>query len=194
MRSTRSGKFRPIRARLSSSSTPSTDQRRFGRTRNCPPEGRLVAEIADAVDLAAHTGLRQGDLLKLSWSHIGEHEIIIATGKSRGRREAIIPLYPDLRNVLARIPKRSTTILTNRRGRPWGKGFASSFSRAKKLAGLDELHFHDLRRTAATRFYTAGLSERVIAEIMGWEEEHVGKIIRRYVGRAAATRAIIRQL
>jgi len=34
----------------------------------------------------------------------------------------------------------------------------------------------------------------VIAEIMGWEEEHVGKIIRRYVGRAAATRAIIRQL
>ena len=70
-----------------------------------------------------------------------------------------------------------------------GKGFASSFSRAKKLAGLDELHFHDLRGTAATRFYTAGLSERVIAEIMGWEEEHVGKIIRRYVGRAAATRA-----
>ena len=75
-----------------------------------------------------------------------------------------------------------------------GKGFASSFSRAKKLAGLDELHFHDLRGTAATRFYTAGLSERVIAEIMGWEEEHVGKIIRRYVGRAAATRATIRQL
>jgi len=34
----------------------------------------------------------------------------------------------------------------------------------------------------------------VIAEIMGWEEEHVGKIIRRYVGRAAATRATIRQL
>jgi hypothetical protein len=30
---------------------------------------------------------------------------------------------------------------------------------------------------------------------MGWEEEHVAKIIRRYVGRAAAaTRAIIRQL
>jgi integrase len=195
MRSTRSGKFRPIRARVSSSSTPSTDQRRFGRTRISPARrasGR--PRSPDAVDLAAHTGLRQGDLLKLSWSHIGKHEIIIATGKSRGRREAIIPLYPDLRNVLARIPKRSTTILTNRRGRPWGKGFASSFSRAKKLAGLDELHFHDLRGTAATRFYTAGLSERVIAEIMGWEEEHVGKIIRRYVGRAAATRAIIRQL
>jgi hypothetical protein len=35
---------------------------------------------------------------------------------------------------------------------------------------------------------------RVIAEIMGWEEEHVTRIIRRYVGRAAATKAIIRTL
>jgi integrase len=56
------------------------------------------------------------------------------------------------------------------------------------------LHFHDLRGTAATKFYVAGLSERVIAEIMGWEEEHVTRIIRRYVDRTAATKAIIRQL
>ena len=41
-----------------------------------------------------------------------------------------------------------------------------------------------------TRF----LPERVIAEIMGWEEDYVAKIIRRYVGRAAATKAIIAQL
>jgi transposase len=50
--------------------------------------------------------------------------------------------------------------------------------------------FHDLRGTAATKFYIAGLSERIIAEIMGWEEEHVARIIRRYVGRSAATNAI----
>ena len=49
-------------------------------------------EIAHAVDLASHTGLRLGDLLCLSWSHVGEDAITIATGKSRGRREAIIPL------------------------------------------------------------------------------------------------------
>jgi hypothetical protein len=34
----------------------------------------------------------------------------------------------------------------------------------------------------------------VIAEIMAWEEEHVARIIRRYVDRAAATRAILWQL
>ena len=57
-----------------------------------------------------------------------------------------------------------------------------------------DLHFHDLRGTAATRFYIAGLSERVIAEIMGWEEEYIAKIIRRYVGRSAATKAAIQRL
>ena len=154
-------------------------------------------DIAHAVDLAAHTGLRLGDLLRLSWAHVGDDAIIITTGKSKHRREAIIPLYDDLKKVLAAIPKRSTTILTNSKHRPWSKdGFGSSFNKAKIVAGMTDadLHFHDLRGTAATRFYTAGLPERVIAEIMGWEEDYVARIIRRYVDRGAATRAIIRQL
>jgi integrase len=155
-------------------------------------------EIAHAVDLAAHTGLRLSDLLRLSWSHIGQDAIIIAPGKGRRyRREAIIPLYDGLRTLLASIPKRSTTILTSSKRRPWtADGFGSSFNKAKIDADLADrdLHFHDLRGTACTMFYTAGLKERVIAEMMGWSEEQVARIIRRYVERAAATRAIIAQL
>jgi integrase len=67
-----------------------------------------LPEVAHAVDLAAHTGLRLSDLLRLSWSHVGEDAITFSTGESRGRREAIIPLYDDLRALLARIPKRAT--------------------------------------------------------------------------------------
>ena len=116
---------------------------------------------------------------------------------TRHARRAIIPLYDDLRSVLARIPKYSTTILTNSHWRAWKpNGFGTAFNRAKITAGMAErdLHFHDLRGTTATKFYVAGLSERVVAEIMGWQEEYVAKIIRRYVGRAAATKAVIRQL
>ncbi|MEY9699182.1 integrase [Bradyrhizobium diazoefficiens] len=80
------------------------------------------AEIANAVDLAGHTGLRLSDLLRLSWSHVGDDAIVLTTGKSRHRREAIIPLYGALRDVLARIPKRATTILTSSRRRPWTAG------------------------------------------------------------------------
>jgi integrase len=155
------------------------------------------ADIGFAVDLAAHTGLRLGDLLRLSWSHVGDDAITITTGKSKHRRTAIIPLYDDLRRVLASIPRRSTTILTNVRKRPWKpNGFGTAFNRAKIGAGMNDrdLHFHDLRGTAVTKFYIIGIPERVIAEIMAWEEEHVAKIIRRYVDRTAATKALIRQL
>lgn len=155
------------------------------------------AEIANAVDLAGHTGLRLSDLLRLAWSHVEEDAIVLTTGKSRHRREAIIPLYGALRDLLTRIPKRATTILTNSRRRPWtADGFGSSFNKAKIDAGMNErdLHFNDLRGTAATKFYIAGFSMREIAETLAWEEESVEKIIRRYVGRRAAIKARIKKL
>lgn len=150
-------------------------------------------EVGWAVDLAAHTGLRLGDLMKLSWNHVGEDAIVVRTGKTRS--EAIVPLYDALRDVLSRIPKRSTIILTNSKNRPW-KGFGASFTKAKAIAWPqgENLHFHDLRGTAATKFYIAGLTEREIAEIMGWEEESVKRIIRRYVDRKAAIKDRIRRL
>lgn len=160
-------------------------------------KGACSADVGFAVDLAAATGLRKGDLLRLSWSHIRDDRIEIATGKSNRRTVAVVPLYDELRDLLDRIPKRSTAVLTNNRRQPWtSDGFGTAFNRSKKDAGMAErdLHFHDLRGTAATRFYAAGLSERVIAEIMGWEEAHVARIIRRYVDRTALTRATIETL
>lgn len=156
-----------------------------------------ISEVWLAVELAAYSGLRLGDLVKLSWSHIGEHAITIRTGKSRGRKEAIVPLYSDLRGLLERIPRRSTTVLTNSNRRPWSKdGLATRFSENKQKAwpeGVD-LNFNDLRGTAATKFYIAGFSIRDIAEMMGWEEESVEKIIRRYVSLTAALKDRIRRL
>ncbi|KFL27059.1 integrase [Devosia sp. 17-2-E-8] len=153
--------------------------------------------IMQAVNLAAHTGLRASDLIRLSWSHVSENAIIMTTGKSRHRREVVIPLYDELRTLLAGIPKLSPVILTSSRETPWTvSGLNSSFYTAMQKSDLKsrDLHFHDLRGTAATKFYVAGLSERVIAEILGWEEETVAKIIRRYVGRNAAVKAVIEQM
>ena len=152
-------------------------------------------EVAHAIDLAAATGLRRGDLLRLCWSHVRDDCIVISTGKSNHKREAIVPLYDGLNAVLARIPKRSTAVLTDGQGKPWIYGsFGVAFNTAKKDAGLQHLHFHDLRGTAATRFYLAGLPERAIGEILGWEEASVGHIIRKYVDRSAAVKDIIRKL
>lgn len=171
-------------------------------------------EVAQAARLAALTGARESDLLKLGWSHVGDPATSLAiefkTGKSRGRRTALVPIYAELRTLLREIPKRATTVLTNTRGRPWsgGAGYWSSWNdavkaaiAAAKAAGQGELaaelaerHFHDLRGTAATKLHLSGLSEREIAEILGWSEDRVERLLDRYVKRDELLRDRIRRL
>jgi len=140
-------------------------------------------ELVWAANLAALTGLRRGDLLKLAWSNITGNRIEIATGKSRHRRKVVIPIGAELNALLAEIPKRAATVLTNTEGRPWASGFSASWQTAAKRAGLTDLHFHDLRGTAATRLFLAGFTVREIAETMGWAEQQVERLIDTYVKR-----------
>ena len=166
---------------------------------------KLVApdRIYLAARLTALTGLRRGDLLRLSWSHIDGREIRIPTSKSNRRLAARIPIYGDLRALLDTIPKLATTVLVNEDNHPWHQnGFSSAWQRAMsnlaKHRGVKKkhlnLHFHDLRGTAATRFYLAGFHEREIAAMLAWKEDQVQRIIDRYVRRDAILDDRIRRL
>lgn len=156
-------------------------------------EATSSAQMIAAFKLAALTGLRTSDLLRLSWNHIGPLAIEISTGKSQHRKTTLIPLYGELREHLATIPKRSTTVLTNQDGASWRTGFGSSFQKAKTRAGIDK-HFHDFRGTAATRMYLGGLDEREIAEIFTWSEDYVASMMRRYVKKDELLMDRIRRL
>ena len=151
--------------------------------------GNVSKEIGWAVHLAAFTGLRQGDLLRLSWPHIRDSYIEVPTAKRRKKSKKIkvarIPITRGLRKLLDTIPKRATTVLTNSYGLPWKQFFSSTWDTAMKKCGLAQrdLHFHDLRGTAATRFFLARLDEREIAVILGWSEDRVKGIIDHYVRR-----------
>jgi integrase len=149
-------------------------------------------EVMMCANLAALTGLRRSDVIRLSWSHVNEPWISIVASKNRQRVD--IPIYAELRELLDSIPKKATTMLTNSRGRPWSaNGWSTAWNRAKSAAGID-LHFHDLRGTAATRLYAADIAVRDIAWIMGWSETSVEKLIDRYVRKAERGRELIRRL
>lgn len=108
-------------------------------------------EVGWALKLACLTGLRRADLLRLSWSHVGEFAIEMSTGKSRRKKTAVVPLYAELRELLAVIPRRSPVVLTNSDGHPWKSGFSSSWNKVMLAAGEKTLHFHDARGTFATK-------------------------------------------
>lgn len=152
-------------------------------------------EVFRAAQLASLTGLRQGDLLALRWDQISDLAIEKATSKSGGQRSATIPLYRELRKFLATCPKVAETVLATSRGTPW-KGWGTDWNKAMRVSGLSEcgLRFHDLRGTAATKFFVAGFSEREIAVMLGWSEKQVERIIDRYVRRDAILRDRIERM
>lgn len=152
--------------------------------------------LKDAVELAVHTAARVGDLRALSWSNVGKSAVTYQPSKGRKRRTAVAPITPELRALLARIPRRnSTTILTSSRGLPWTEaGLSTAFQKAKREAGITGLRFHDLRGTAATKLIAAGVGLDDVATILGWSTETVREISRRYVSADAIADAMIARL
>lgn len=163
-------------------------------------------EVKEAVELAACTGLRRGDLVKLPWSAIGEHAIVWRTSKSRGKALVTIPLLPETKALLARIKARHaaematrvpskrkplpSTVLSSSYWRPWtATGLGSRFNDAKQASGID-VNLHDLRGTFATRCMIAGLTDQEIADILGWNTKDVAAIRVKYVDQARVVVAI----
>ncbi|MGB0922084.1 MAG: tyrosine-type recombinase/integrase [Alphaproteobacteria bacterium] len=155
-------------------------------------EGHTNAnELRLAAILAIYTGQRQGDLLKLCWTHIdaytdqsGVERKYIRYKQSKGDVDIMIPLHQDLLPWLEATPKRAITILTNREGHSWtSSGFKSSWQKAKVRAGkyLEDLHFHDLRGTAVTHLADAGCTNPEIAAITGHSLERVEQILKYYL-------------
>ena len=165
-------------------------------------------EVRWAVALAAATGLRRGDCLSLPWTAVKDRAVVIQTGKSRKRRSVVIPMTADVRATLDAIPRRAVTILTTSEGLPWtppGHGLGSGIRRARVAAleeakkargddaqsGLEGLHFHDLRGTAATLLVLAGVPVEEVAIICGWTVDEVNEIIRRYVADEAMAKGLL---
>lgn len=150
-------------------------------------------ELMGAVRLGAETGLRQGDLIRLTWTAIGPRSILWRTAKRS--RDVTIPITTAARAALDSMPRRAVTVLTTAKtGRPWtADGLRASLRAACKGAGVERT-FHDLRRTAATRLVGAGLSDAQVAGIMGWAERDVTVLRLRYVDQAAVVTALLDRL
>ncbi len=160
-----------------------------------PPHITALREIAPAdillaFELALGTGQRKGDLLKLGWSAYDGTRIRLRQGKRK--RLVDMPVTQALKAVLDAAPRTATTILAHN-GKPWAintKGQAINFSHhwrtAVIAAGLDGLHFHDLRGTACTSLAEAGATPSEIAAMLGWTVSTVNRMLDTYQAMTAA--------
>lgn len=147
------------------------------------------AEMQLALDLALWTGQRQSDLLQLGWSSYKNGRLTFRQGKRR--RKVDMPVPAPLKAILDAAPRRATTILTTAKGAPWTVKprpiyFMHEWRKVSVAAGLDGLHFHDLRGTTCTMLADAQCTPSEIAAVLGWSTKTVMEMLDRYQAMTAA--------
>ena len=154
-----------------------------------PADREAIAAVAPEwvtriLTVACETGLRPGDLCRLSRAHIEPtpqgRRLRVRTNKRK--RLATIPVTPELAAILDATPSDRLLILTGARGAALTPHRASEGLRQwRDKAGLsDELRLQDARGTAATRLLNVGLTLAEIASHMGWSIRHAANVIEHY--------------
>jgi integrase len=139
-------------------------------------------EMQQAMIMALHTGQRQGDLLRLRWDDYVDGFISLRQGK--GKRRVQVSVTQALGQTLGKMERRSTVILTTKTGQPWKSDyFKKQWRITSDAAGIQDLHFHDLRGTAVTMLAEAGCTVPQIASITGHSLRSVTDILDRYLAR-----------
>jgi len=143
-----------------------------------------------AMVLALHTGQRQGDLLLLNWTNYDGERISLHQGKARrGKQKGrliTIKCTKALKDTLDDLPKRSTLILTTKTGRAFQKRyFALQWEKTCMEAGIEDLHFHDIRGTTVTMLFQAGCNLGEIVSITGHSLRRAQDILDKYLARTS---------
>lgn len=122
-----------------------------------------------AVILGLYTGQREGDCIAMRWSQYdGDGFTVVQEKTAEPLWVACDPLLKEELDVWKRDAAAST-ILVNKRGRPWAKAsFSTLIAREiKRHVELTGLVFHGLRKSAAKTLAEAGCSAHEIQAITG---------------------------
>jgi integrase len=131
-----------------------------------------------------HLGTRLGELAKLQWSEVdlNRKEIVLKRYTTKIKEPRVLPIYGEMPHFLAMAKERRDRLyptcpwVFNRKGRQFKFQHETWNSRMEKL-GVPGLHFHDLRRTAASNLIQAGYSEDEAMKITGHKTR---KMFQRY--------------
>lgn len=123
-----------------------------------------------AVVLALSTGMRQGELLRLTWADIDfERHVIVLHETKSGERRAV-PLEGHALTViheLSKVRRIDTPLVFPGRKPGTSMGVRTSWEHGLRRAGIEDFRWHDLRHSTASYLAMNGASLAEIAEVLG---------------------------
>jgi integrase len=111
------------------------------------PSGRRSHWTKPAVQLALATAMRRGELLSLRWEHVDFQARTAFLPDTKNGDTRTVPLSSIAVQVLTVLPRHISGVVFP------VKAFTldAAFKRGLLRSGLEDVRFHDLRRTAITR-------------------------------------------
>jgi integrase len=131
--------------------------------------------LQEIVIFALNTGMRQGEILSLSWPDVDLFKRTATVVRSKNGEKRTIPLNRKAFAVLkAKARGRNITegyvfasdVGTKILARNLHRGFCA----ARKRTNIENFRFHDLRHTFATRLVQAGVDLYKVARLLGHKD------------------------
>jgi integrase len=146
---------------------------------------RQRAHLRPILICALDTGMRQGEIFSLRWRDVNlkKGEILVAAFNTKTMRARNISLTIRLAIELEALAK-------NAPRRPADRVFGindnvkRSFDAVRRASGIENLRFHDLRHTAATRLVSAHIPLSEVGRVLGHTQANTTY---RYVNANAET-------
>jgi integrase len=123
------------------------------------------SKLRPIIIMALDTGMRRGEILSLRWRDVDfeNKRVNIQAMNTKTLRSRSVPISPRLLDELNALTCRGQAQrvfgITDTVKRSWAT--------AKRVAGIADLRFHDLRHTCATRLVQGGLPIAEVSRILG---------------------------
>lgn len=131
-------------------------------------EASINPQLRNIVGLLILLGLRKNELLQAKWEHVSldRKVIFIPETKTKPRHVPLSQAALDIINQLPRFDKCPWLLPNPKTKKPY-TDIKHPWETARKAAGLDGLHIHDLRHSAASFMINAGIDLFSVGRILG---------------------------
>ena len=126
--------------------------------------------LKDVITFATSTGMRRGEILKLTWKDVDLQEGVIYVRDTKTKTPRTSPITSRVSSVLDKLLEEHLAdgYVFQRKGKIIPvQTLEGAFVLAIQKAGIVDLHFHDLRHTFATRLVQHGVDLYTLQRLLG---------------------------
>lgn len=165
-------------------------------------EERLISNspplLASIIFIALNTAMRKMEILSLKWDYIDleKNFITLPQTNTKAKKTRVVPINSIVRTVLLELKLKTQGSLYVFPSEGSSNGHVSwikhSFGSSCKRAKIENLRFHDLRHTSATRMLEAGADIVSVSKILGHSD--INLTVKRYIHPEEALKNAVEKL